>query len=1242
MPPRDIITKWTPEELDWRPQKDRNPWDVDTNLVKPLSTLGMSYLGDILTESLTDNSQSQSQSIPSSPTQPIRRDPSQSSIATATATDSTPLYCRVVGILYTLSMITRLPENINTAFVEAHIKRIVELFTSIVSDSTLVVLVAHCLHIFANSAPHQFYWRSSEAGLRARTVTQPEAGEKPYLDVCMCATNTAADAGVLDTINKVMRATYRHSTGKVRCLAADTLGALVASSEQVRQHFWSTLALITNIQSILGSTSSLMKTGSTSQLGSPRNGTSLQVNTQQNPNSPQTPPQVQVSEEVSLRITLFRALIGAGNSNKENKDSLMKFGLLESAIDSILWCFSTIVKPVVHSPGGPRRAAPPPPQPSYAELAEELATESNYEGLPKTPKEYSLLASFIGQISTILGTIESPGYSAFDLFTRVFDPAFRATSENVKSRARFSESTVLQQYFLEQIVCQQHGSYAPEKVPSVEAAVRIVFSDLFMSKCDIKLRKMMVRALCTSARRAPPPQMYTFIFDRIEDFMKEAQGETCLFCVECVVILLTGYVADAIASGTSQGLLEILSRSRKIVSEECPREERKDPRYKHALNAYAAQVARVLETPCASAALKEGENPYGMVLELLRDPELFNAGHEAVVKMFAAQKTQVQELRELCGIYTELLSTKGTTPVRKEIVTSTLKGIREICALGQEYAALVGETQAFKYILERGRLAYEGNPPAKDLAEVMPELLRTLFCLLGNVSRAEDICGFEESSGYKRLSLFVRKFFAYERAAGSTAHEAEIMGHLFNFMCNDTSPTSSQLPQLNKLSPASPTLSLNSRSSGSSTPLPHSSQSTLSSLASPPLSAPTMPSITPSPKAPGVPDIVNPSALIIITDLLPELGSSEAIGFVLYKLSYIVQNPRNRAICCHRSINLIRRLLVVLCKWGQTDKFGNDNCDEDDDEAKLKWNPAYADMKFDRVIASKVIGVIKTLGCYNISPKDLHFMMRILAYTDPKTKYRLKIFPQLVDALRAIAVGSIAPSQQGGLPSSSSLLSSPIQQAASPSQSAIEPRSYYDFTQGKFNVSAATTGGETGSGIILPPIEKAPFQKGFTFTTWISVDKCGTGEYKPRIFKLSGEDETGIELYLSDSFLTFKMASNNANESFSFSKFVVSEHRWMFLALTISTSLLKSTEIRLYAGDTLVERMHVSYPRLPPCTMNSIGCSLSQQDGKVVPTQCFSGQIASANFFDDSLSHVQIQQIYGIGPNYLGLFTEAE
>lgn len=375
---------------------------------------------------------------------------------------------------------------------------------------------------------------------------------------------------------------------------------------------------------------------------------------------------------------------------------------------------------------------------------------------------------------------------------------------------------------------------------------------------------------------------------------------------------------------------------------------------------------------------------------------------------------------------------------------------------------------------------------------------------------------------------------------------------------------------------------------------------------------------------------MNPSVLLVIIDLLTDLGSKEAVTFVLYKLSYVIQSPRNKAVCCHRSLDAIRRFLVLICTWGKTNGLEKSN---------LEWDPSYAEMNFDPVITPKLVGVVQALGCHNLSPRDLHFIMRILACTDPKTKCRLRVFPYLIDALRTVAATS-----QTTLSASLQLQQTPSSQQVQQQQqqAATEPHSFYEFTQGKMSVATATSGGETGSGIILPSVEKNPFQKGFTFTAWVRVDRCGVGEYKPRIFRLSGNEEVGIELYLTDSFFAFRMVTQNEDESFSFSKFVVVERRWMFLSLTISTSLLKSSEIRLYIDGALTERTHITYPRLPSCTMNSIGCALSRRDDKLVPTQSFSGQIASANFFDDALTQAQIQQIYGVGPNYLGLFTEAE
>lgn len=1154
-------------------------------------------------------------------------------------------------------MVTRLPENVNITFIEAHTKHLVEVFTAVAGDPTLVVLVGHCIHIFANFVPYQFHWKNPETGINLRSSTQPDVVKQSFKDACVCATNTAIEAGLFDTINTILCTTYAHSEWKIKCLSADILGALVFNNEQTGKCFWSNSQLMNTIRLALGWPSSettyidtisqtkpmislptdshnLFPTRSSSSfqvnpklVSSTKSTVSMKITPQQFLGSSSTP----IDEEVDFRITLFRVLVSARSPNKDIKALLEVFGLLDSAVDTILWGFQTIVKPTVHPPdqlGSSRRTAPLPPQPCYAEYAEELATEQNYDSLMKTSKEYPLFASLIEHISIVLDSVGSPDYNIFHLFAHTFDPTFRASLENTKTRARFSENSIAQHYFLEQIICHAHNKCSLDELPPIKVAARALFTSWFVGRWDVKLRRMIARTFCALARCVPPPEMYIPLFDYITDYIVHGKGESCTFCIESIVILIAAYAADMPTSGISSGLVEILDYSRKIVSKWWSEAAHDDSRCQCAYKGYAIQAKRVLGSPCGFAGITEGINGYYLLFNFIRDPEFFDVGHDTVFNLFRAQKTQVHILSELCNKYVDILNTDNALSETKESISGTLKGIRDICRLSQEHAGLFMETPLLTYILDRGELIYREGPSAKDAFLVVSDLLRTLFCLLENVKR-NIVHSFEEHSGYMKLTLFIKKFLAYEKAAGSTEYEAEVMGYLFNFMCNDGSPTSSLLPQLPKITPTKSTLMTKP-----STPKLGPVSSTSSSLLTLPTSSSSA-SLTVGPKIFGIPDIVNPLILIEILNLLPDLGSSEAVTFVLYKLSHTLQSPRNKAICCHRSLDIIRRLLILICKWDQTiinDRANETNRYNDDNKLIFEWDPSYAGMKFDPLITPKIVGVIQTLGCHNLAPKDLHFMLRILACSDPKTKSRLQVFPYLIDALRAIASGSI-------IGSCKTLLSTSQPQLQ---QNTAEPRSYYEFTQGKVSVAAATAGGETGSGIILPPTDKNLYQKGFTFTGWVRIDRCGIGEYKPRIFGLFGENEVGIELYLSDSFLTFRIASQNEDESFSFSKFVVTERRWMFLSLTISTSLLKSSEIRLYIDGALVERTHISYPRLPPCTKNSIGCALFTKEDIFMPTQCFSGQIASANFFDEALTQVQIQQIYGVGPNYIGLFTEAE
>ena len=1202
IPPREFITKWTQEELEWRSKKERKPWEVDINVVKPLSTLGLSYLGDTLAESLAQSSQSQSQQ------QQQQQQAGQS------------LCCRVAGVLYALSMATRLPENVSAGLTEAHIKELVHAFSEVAGDSSLGVLVGHCLHIFANFAPHQFYWRNPGAGLHSRVATQPEASSEAYKEGSRRVTRFAADAGVFEVIGKVLETTYAHSTGQIKCLAADTLGALISGDAYAAHRFWNTSRLVATVRTLLGWPGAIGQSQATTQQQyQPQ--PQLKGQTQPialarslsplAPTSTPGPEEMQMSEEVLLRTTLLRALstthggrgIECNDISLENSKALEQFGIVNSAVDTILWGFQHTVRfAATHSPGGSetRRRAPPPPPSSplcYAEMARELATAASRGDDHKSPapKKYPLFFDLItgAGIAIKLAGQDTDG-SVLDLFNKVFDSKFRVGSGgNARTRNHFRETSVTQLYFLEYIINELESpstatpAHSAQDIKAAEGTVRTLFTAWFVGRGDPQLKKPIIQALCALARYAPA-HMYLFTLGCISDYIRGSSvqqqqqqqhtngTDACVFCVEAAVVLIAAYAADMplLPGSASEELLDVLNSSRKIVSEDCPPAVRKDNRFPRIQKAYAAQAGLLLSRTCASAAMKGGSSSsnnlaYSVVFSFLRDPALSDAGHKAVIAAFAGQRTPGQELRELCLRYVEFLNNKGNTV---ENVGPMLRGIREICALSTAHATLFADTPVFRYILGCGMVLCAGNTPPQKAFIAASDLLKTLFCLLTSTKRGTNIRAFEDCGGYRRLALFLRAFFAHERAAGHTEYEAEVMGHVFNFMCNDASPAES------------PT-----------------------ALA------------TPSKAPPGVPEIVNPAALVVITGLIPDLSSNDAATFVLDKLAYLLQSPRNRAICCHPSLDMVRRLLLILCRGRRSNSSRktvvnsvDDSNIDDDDPTKFGWNPKYAEMRFDQTVTPKIVGVIQTLGGCRLSPQDLRFVLRILACSDPKSKSRLRVFPHFVEALRAIA--------------------SPAATNIAPQ---LEPRGYYDFVQGR-----GTT--EAGSGLILPPVGKGPFQKGLTFTAWMRVGKCGSGEYKPRIFGLFGEKDMGVELYMSDSFLTFHVVSQSEDENFSFSKFVVVERRWMFLSLTMSTGLLKSSEVRLYVDGALVERAPISYPRMSPYTKNSVGCALIARGEKLVPTQSFSGQIVSVNFFDDSLSLTQIQQIYAVGPNYLGLFNEAE
>ncbi|GAM17220.1 hypothetical protein SAMD00019534_003950 [Acytostelium subglobosum LB1] len=253
-------------------------------------------------------------------------------------------------------------------------------------------------------------------------------------------------------------------------------------------------------------------------------------------------------------------------------------------------------------------------------------------------------------------------------------------------------------------------------------------------------------------------------------------------------------------------------------------------------------------------------------------------------------------------------------------------------------------------------------------------------------------------------------------------------------------------------------------------------------------------------------------------------------------------------------------------------------------------------------IITKILGLIESLGYHSVNVRELKKMFRLLKSGDTGDN-RPPITSVLLSTLQNIAI-----TRNPG------------------------PQVYFDF-DGRV------------SSINLPTLDKWPFAKGFTCTTWVRiesfVDPTGTPDYKPRLFSFLNDSGSGIEALFIYHQLQIQTVHN-----YTPSKPVLTtgapsfdEHKWYFVSIVYSTNLFSASEIKVYIDGALRTKTSLKMNTMSGVMNNfKIGNSIELESR----TNPLYGQIGAFNIFEESLSPSQIQSIFSLGANFNTSFTDVE
>ena len=205
----------------------------------------------------------------------------------------------------------------------------------------------------------------------------------------------------------------------------------------------------------------------------------------------------------------------------------------------------------------------------------------------------------------------------------------------------------------------------------------------------------------------------------------------------------------------------------------------------------------------------------------------------------------------------------------------------------------------------------------------------------------------------------------------------------------------------------------------------------------------------------------------------------------------------------------------------------------------------------------------------------------------------------------------------------------------------------------------------TFSGLRLPAIRGWPTTRGYTFATWLRLERLepffvrrkglppenvpftpgGSGapvRYTPCLYSFMNPRGRGFETVFNEKSLVFRVhTSKGVSEATLPHPF--QPLRWYHIVVTHSCPIdmrLMKGECKLFVDGTLYSKTTLSYPRTPSngLDLNFIG---TDQRGwrKQTSSTSICGQMTAVYLLDDALTTQHAQALYALGPDHMSAFS---
>ncbi|EFA84213.1 BEACH domain-containing protein [Heterostelium album PN500] len=234
----------------------------------------------------------------------------------------------------------------------------------------------------------------------------------------------------------------------------------------------------------------------------------------------------------------------------------------------------------------------------------------------------------------------------------------------------------------------------------------------------------------------------------------------------------------------------------------------------------------------------------------------------------------------------------------------------------------------------------------------------------------------------------------------------------------------------------------------------------------------------------------------------------------------------------------------------------------------------------DSDVIGEVAITLQILAFFSITPKELKYMFRLLESVNEERPFYWSVLVELLEYIFRPREG---------------------------------PDCYFNF--------GSDAGG--GGGLMIP--EKAPFDGGYTFSMWISIDDFKDMRYSPILYSFNTDDDNvGLECYFQGFSLVYIIKTKNKTATQK-SQFVFHPKRWYHITISHEYFMLRKSQLSFYVNAKLEEKIPLLYPKTDrPYTRCHIGNSSSFNAG-------FIGRMGAILMVNEALTQPEIHSIYSMG-----------